>query len=55
MVHPDHIALVGDAESLPLVEPVYPLTAGLSAKVLRRAIGQRWQRCRAAGMAGRGS
>ncbi|WP_376704298.1 ATP-dependent DNA helicase RecG [Mesorhizobium sp. ISC25] len=40
MVHPDHIALAGDAESLPLVEPVYPLTAGLSGKVLRRAIGQ---------------
>jgi ATP-dependent DNA helicase RecG len=40
MVHPDHIARVGDAESLPLVEPVYPLTAGLSMKVLRRAIGQ---------------
>ena len=28
------------ADSLPLVEPVYPLTAGLSGKVLRRAIGQ---------------
>jgi ATP-dependent DNA helicase RecG len=40
MVHPDHIALAGDAENLPLVEPVYPLTAGLSGKVLRRAIGQ---------------
>lgn len=40
MVHPDHIALVSEAETLPLVEPVYPLTAGLSGKVLRRAIGQ---------------
>ena len=40
MVHPDHIALASDAENLPLIEPVYPLTAGLSAKVLRRAIGQ---------------
>ncbi|WP_292542155.1 DEAD/DEAH box helicase, partial [Mesorhizobium sp.] len=40
MVHPDHIALAGEAENLPLVEPVYPLTAGLSGKVLRRAIGQ---------------
>jgi ATP-dependent DNA helicase RecG len=40
MVHPDHIARVEDAGSLPLIEPVYPLTAGLSAKVLRRAIGQ---------------
>lgn len=39
MVHPDHIALAGDTANLPLVEPVYPLTASLSAKVLRRAIG----------------
>ncbi|MBS3651312.1 ATP-dependent DNA helicase RecG [Pseudaminobacter sp. 19-2017] len=40
MVHPDHIASAEDVDSLPLVEPVYPLTAGLHAKVLRRAIGQ---------------
>jgi ATP-dependent DNA helicase RecG len=40
MVHPDHIARADEAENLPLVEPVYPMTAGLSAKVLRRAIGQ---------------
>ncbi|RUW98271.1 DEAD/DEAH box helicase, partial [Mesorhizobium sp. M8A.F.Ca.ET.023.01.1.1] len=40
MVHPDHIALANEAQNLPLVEPVYPLTAGLSGKVLRRAIGQ---------------
>jgi ATP-dependent DNA helicase RecG len=40
MVHPDHIALAGQADGLPLLEPVYPLTAGLSAKVLRRAIAQ---------------
>ncbi|MBN9074526.1 MAG: ATP-dependent DNA helicase RecG [Rhizobiales bacterium] len=40
MVHPDHVAPIEDAGSLPLVEPVYPLTAGLSAKVLRRAVAQ---------------
>ncbi|TJW15014.1 MAG: ATP-dependent DNA helicase RecG [Mesorhizobium sp.] len=40
MVHPDHIALASEAENLPLVEPVYPMTAGLSGKVVRRAIGQ---------------
>ena len=39
MVHPDHIARQGDTDSLPLVEPVYPLTAGLTAKVLRKAVG----------------
>src|SRR6476620_3369976 len=40
MVHPDHIAVAGSTDDLPLVEPVYPLTSGLSPKVLRRAIGQ---------------
>jgi ATP-dependent DNA helicase RecG len=38
MVHPDHIANIEDAASLPLVEPVYPLTAGLSPKVLARGV-----------------
>jgi ATP-dependent DNA helicase RecG len=40
MVHPDHITPVEGADSLQLVEPVYPLTAGLSGKTLRRAIQQ---------------
>jgi ATP-dependent DNA helicase RecG len=44
MVHPDHIALASEAHNLPLVEPVYPLTAGLSGKVLRRAVGQALER-----------
>ncbi|KQT48752.1 ATP-dependent DNA helicase RecG [Aureimonas sp. Leaf454] len=38
MVHPDFVASVEDAGAMPLVEPVYPLTAGLSAKVLRKGI-----------------
>ena len=38
MVHPDRIALESDLESFPMIEPVYPLTAGLSPKVLQRAI-----------------
>ncbi|MDO6964136.1 ATP-dependent DNA helicase RecG [Rhizobium alvei] len=38
MVHPDHVARLSEGESLPLVEPVYPLTAGLSPKLLRKAI-----------------
>ena len=37
MVHPDHIVPLEEAGSLPDIEPVYPLTAGLSPKVLRRA------------------
>jgi ATP-dependent DNA helicase RecG len=38
MVHPDHIVAEADAASSPLIEPVYPLTAGLSPKLLRRSI-----------------
>ena len=38
MVHPDHITSIEDAATLPLVEPVYPLTAGLSPKVLARGV-----------------
>jgi len=38
MTHPDHIVPPEDFASLPLVEPVYPLTEGLSPKVLRKAI-----------------
>ena len=38
MVHPDYIVKASDAESLPLVEPIYPLTAGLSPKTLRKII-----------------
>ena len=38
MVHPDHMVPVSRAGDLPLVEPVYPLTAGLSGKVLRRIV-----------------
>ncbi len=38
MVHPDLMVKAREAENLPLVEPVYPLTAGLSPKVLRKAV-----------------
>jgi ATP-dependent DNA helicase RecG len=38
MVHPDFIVKASEAENLPLVEPVYPMTAGLSPKVLRKAV-----------------
>lgn len=40
MVHPDHMVPADKAEDLPLVEPVYPLTAGLSPRVLRRILAQ---------------
>ncbi|MEM9331394.1 MAG: ATP-dependent DNA helicase RecG [Pseudomonadota bacterium] len=38
MVHPDHMVTLEDFEKMPLVEPVYPLVAGVSAKVLARSI-----------------
>ncbi|NVD41369.1 ATP-dependent DNA helicase RecG [Ensifer sp. HO-A22] len=38
MVHPDYMVKASEAENLPLVEPVYGLTAGLSARILRKSI-----------------
>ncbi len=38
MAHPDHILSEEKSAELPLLEPVYRLTEGLSRKVLRRAI-----------------
>jgi ATP-dependent DNA helicase RecG len=38
MPHPDHVAVVDKDRALPLIEPVYPLTAGLSNTTLRKAI-----------------
>jgi ATP-dependent DNA helicase RecG len=38
MVHPDHVARLSEGETLPLIEPVYGLTAGLSPKMLRKTI-----------------
>ncbi|MEC8642729.1 MAG: ATP-dependent DNA helicase RecG [Pseudomonadota bacterium] len=38
MAHPDHIVDPQNSDEMPLIEPVYPLTAGLTPKPLRRAI-----------------
>ncbi|WP_375616585.1 ATP-dependent DNA helicase RecG [Bartonella sp. AP58NXGY] len=38
MAHPDHIATSEQSNQIPLIEPIYPSTAGLTAKTLRRAI-----------------
>ncbi|WP_310620435.1 ATP-dependent DNA helicase RecG [Flexibacterium corallicola] len=38
MVHPDHVVSEADSHSLPLIEPVYPMTAGLSSKMLQKAM-----------------
>jgi ATP-dependent DNA helicase RecG len=40
MVHPDHIVEEADFASMALVEPVYPMTAGLARKTLLRIIGE---------------
>ena len=40
MAHPDHVVGTEDFGRLPLIEPVYPLTEGLSPKVLAKAIAQ---------------
>lgn len=40
MTHPDYIVSPDDRGELPLLEPVYGLTAGLSGKVLYKAIRQ---------------
>ncbi|MBC6404517.1 MAG: ATP-dependent DNA helicase RecG [Rhodospirillales bacterium] len=38
IAHPDHVLPLEKADSLPPVEPIYPMTAGLTPKVLQRAI-----------------
>ncbi|MCP5367105.1 MAG: ATP-dependent DNA helicase RecG [Hyphomicrobiales bacterium] len=38
MSHPDHVGELKDLADLQTVEPVYPLTAGLSLKVMNRAV-----------------
>lgn len=44
MAHPDYIVAEDHRADLPLLEPVYPLTAGLSAKVLLKAARQACER-----------
>ncbi len=51
MAHPDHIVPEEELATIQIVEPVYPLTAGLPPKVLRKAIEAALERAaRAAGM-----
>jgi ATP-dependent DNA helicase RecG len=47
MPHPDHVVAVdatGNAAKLPLFEPVYPLTAGLTNTTLRKIVAQALER-----------
>ncbi len=43
MSHPDHIGTLDELEKIKNVEPVYPLTSGLTLRVLRRAISNALQ------------
>ncbi|PHS23904.1 MAG: ATP-dependent DNA helicase RecG [Robiginitomaculum sp.] len=38
MLHPDYIVSPQNADEIPAIEPVYPMTQGLAAKTLRKAI-----------------
>ena len=44
MPHPDHVVAVDDTKGgtakLPLLEPIYPLTAGLTNTSLRKSIAE---------------
>jgi ATP-dependent DNA helicase RecG len=44
MAHPDYIVAPEARNDLPLLEPIYPLTAGLSGKVLLKASRQAMER-----------
>ncbi len=38
MTHPDYIVPLSDIDKIPVIESVYPLTAGLSGKILNKAV-----------------
>ena len=38
MTHPDHVVTEEEFKDMPLVEPTYPLTAGLTSKVMLKAV-----------------
>ncbi|WP_372603292.1 ATP-dependent DNA helicase RecG [Actibacterium sp.] len=38
MAHPDHILPVDQADSIPAYEPVYPLTSGVTLRVMAKAV-----------------
>ena len=39
MVHPDFVVAEAELANMPAIQPVYPLTEGLTAQALRRTIG----------------
>ena len=45
MPHPDHVLSPDEAARLPVFEPVYPLTAGVTQKLVQRALADALGRC----------
>jgi ATP-dependent DNA helicase RecG len=45
MTHPDYILTREEFDDFPTVEPVYPMTAGIAAKTLRKAIASAIETC----------
>ena len=45
MTHPDYMVKEDDQDSLPAIEPVYPLTTGLSTKVTNKAVRGALENC----------
>ncbi len=45
MAHPDHILKPETADELPLFEPVYPLTQGVTLKTITKAVGGALDTC----------
>ena len=55
MVHPDRVVDEKGLAALPMIEPVYPLTEGITANMVVQGDGRaRSRRCRRSGMAGPG-
>jgi len=44
IVHPDHVVAPEEADAIPAFEPIYPLTAGLSQRVMARTIAAALER-----------
>ena len=45
MTHPDYILTQEEFETFPAIEPVYPMTAGIAARTLRKAIASALELC----------
>ncbi len=45
ITHPDYMLTADEFETFPVIEPVYPMTAGLAGRTLRKAISGALERC----------